>query len=245
MNAGSAIFITALAAAFLPGPDMTGWAAPAAPTHDAAAGARLAAHLRSLTPSEAVEFRGTLRISRPQTQPQELPITSRIVLGTDDWTTSYTVNAGAVSEILSIRHRRAGTNEYTWKRGGQVSQLTGDAATNRFAGSDFALMDLGLEFLHWPKQILVTREMRKGRGCDVLESRPGRAGLYSRVISWIDQETSGLLMAEAYDTSGKLLKEFEVKGFKKVAGQWQVREMEIRNRQAKTSTRLQFQFDGQ
>jgi outer membrane lipoprotein-sorting protein len=104
-------------------------------------------------------------------------------------------------------------------------------------------MDLGTEFFHWPRQVLTKREMRKGRGCDVLESRPARPALYSRVVSWIDQETSGLLMAEAYDASGRLLKEFEVKGFKKVAGQWRVREMEIRNRQLKTATRLQFQFD--
>ena len=105
------------------------------------------------------------------------------------------------------------------------------------------MLDLGMEFWHWPKQVLVTREMRKGRGCDVLESRPERPALYARVLSWIDQETSGLLMAEAYDSTGRILKEFEVKGFKKVAGQWQVREMEIRNRQTKSVTRLFFNFD--
>jgi outer membrane lipoprotein-sorting protein len=234
----------ALAVAFHPSANTLGFAAPALPLNDPAEGAKLASHLRSLTPSEAVEFRGTLRISRPNAQPRELPITSRIVLGTDDWTTSYTVNAGAVNEVLSIRRGRNGPNAYTLKRDGKVVPLS-DAATNQFAGSDFALIDLGMEFLHWPRQALVTREMRKGRGCDVLESRPARANLYSRVVSWIDQETSGLLMAEAYDTSGRLLKEFEVKGFKKVAGQWRVREMEIRNRQAKTATRLQFQFDAQ
>jgi hypothetical protein len=77
----------------------------------------------------------------------------------------------------------------------------------------------------------------------VLESRPAAPNLYSRVVSWIDQETRGLLMAEAYDASGELLKQFEVGGFKKVAGQWRVREMELRNRQTKSRTRLQFDFD--
>jgi hypothetical protein len=63
------------------------------------------------------------------------------------------------------------------------------------------------------------------------------------VLSWIDQEQGGLIMAEGYDARGKLLKEFEVKSVKKVAGQYQVSEMEMRNRQDKTSTRLQFKFD--
>jgi hypothetical protein len=110
------------------------------------------------------------------------------------------------------------------------------------------LLDLGLEFFHWPGQVLVTKEMKKGRGCYVLESRPANPTFYSRVVSWIDQESldngvPGLLMAEAYDSRGKLLKQFEVRQFKKVAGQWQVQEMELRNRQTKGSTRLRFQFD--
>nr|AIA12901.1 Unknown Function [uncultured bacterium] len=126
-------------------------------------------------------------------------------------------------------------------------KLDGSKATNRFAGSDFALLDLGLEFFSWPTQVIVMREMRKGRGCDVLESRPAHPSLYSRVVSWIDQESRaqgqpGLLMAEGYDSNGKLLKEFEIKSFKKVAGRWEVSEMEIRNRQTKGSTRLQFDF---
>jgi hypothetical protein len=138
-------------------------------------------------------------------------------------------------------------NEYEWRRGEKVVKLDGNKATNSFAGSDFALLDLGLEFFSWPTQVVVMREMRKGRGCDVLESRPAQPGLYSRVVSWIDQESRaqgqpGLLMAEGYDRNGKLLKEFEIKSFKKVGGRWEVSEMEIRNRQTKGSTRLQFDF---
>lgn len=119
--------------------------------------------------------------------------------------------------------------------------VVGDRATNAFAGSDFAALDLGLEFFHWPHQVLLTREMKKGRGCDVLESRPAQVSLYSRVITWIDQETSGVLMAQAYDARGKLLKEFEIRKFDRSAGQ--VREMEIRNRQTKRSTRLHFETE--
>ncbi len=227
---------------------VAGWtvacAAPSPRLDDPAEGQKLAEHLRTLAPTESAEFQGVLRISGSGAPSREVPISSKLTVGSDSWTSLYVAKPESdPEERLSIRRWTNQPNEYVWNRGGQVSNLKGNDATNRFSGSDFALMDLGMEFLHWPKQSLATREMRKGRGCDVLESRPDRPGLYARVLSWIDQETSGLLMAEAYDAKGQLLKEFEVKGFKKVAGQWRVREMEIRNRQTKTSTRLQFNFD--
>jgi hypothetical protein len=210
---------------------------------DPVEGQKLARQVRSLMPNEAAEFGGILRLSRPGTPPYDVPVTNKLIVGTDSWTAEYLAHPPrGPEERLEIKRVADRPNEYIWKRE-KVLTLSGVDATNQFAGSDFALMDLGMEFLHWPHQMLLTREMRKGRGCDVLESRPDRPGLYARIVSWIDQETSGLLIAEAYDARGKLLKEFEVKGFKKVDGQWRVREMEIRNRQSKTSTRLQFEFD--
>ena len=84
--------------------------------------------------------------------------------------------------------------------------------------------------------------MRRGRSCKVLESTnpdPSPNG-YSRVVSWIDNETLGIVQAEAYDAKGKLLKEFYPKSFKKVNGQWELQEMEIRNDQTGSRTRLEF-----
>ncbi|HTD65687.1 MAG TPA: outer membrane lipoprotein-sorting protein, partial [Candidatus Limnocylindria bacterium] len=182
---------------------------------------------------------------------REVPLRSAIKVGASDWTWRYDARpTNAPEEHLTIRHSSERPSDYEWRRGEQVMKLSGDRATNNFAGSDFAPLDLGLEFFHWPTQLLVAREMRKGRGCDVLESRPAQASLYSRVVSWVDQESRqqgqpGLLMAEAYDNQGRLLKEFEITGFKKIEGQYQVSEMEIRNRQTKTRTRLQFDFDKQ
>jgi len=111
-----------------------------------------------------------------------------------------------------------------------------------FADSDFWIADLGLEFFHWPEQKILKHEMRRGRACKVLEStnpHPSPNG-YSRVVSWIDNETLGIVQAEAYDAKGKLLKEFYPKSFKKVNGQWELQEMEIRNDQTGSRTRLEF-----
>jgi hypothetical protein len=111
-----------------------------------------------------------------------------------------------------------------------------------FAGSDFWQCDLGLEFFHWPQQKLLKKEVKRSRGCTVLGStnpNPSTNG-YSRVVSWIDNESGGIVQAEAYDFKNKLLKEFAPKSFKKVNSQWELQEMEIRNVQTGSRTRLEF-----
>jgi hypothetical protein len=85
----------------------------------------------------------------------------------------------------------------------------------------------------------VRKEMRKSRSCRVVESinpEPG-AGRYSRVLSWIDLETSGIILAEAYDESGKLLKEFSIQSFDRK--ERRLREVQIHNDQTKSRTRLE------
>jgi hypothetical protein len=113
-----------------------------------------------------------------------------------------------------------------------------------FANSDFWVADFGLEFFHWPEQKVLpkTTNLKRGRSYTLLEStnpNPSTNG-YSRVLSWIDKETGGILEAEAYDVNGKLLKDFAPKSFKKVNGQWELQEMEIRNVQTGSSTKLEF-----
>jgi len=112
-----------------------------------------------------------------------------------------------------------------------------------FANSDFWIADLGLEFFHWPGQKILKRENSRGRVCKVLEStnpNPSTNG-YSRVDSWIDEETLGIVQAYAYDAQGKKLKEFYPKDFKKDAnGQWQVGMMEMDNVQTGSRSRIEF-----
>ena len=120
-------------------------------------------------------------------------------------------------------------------------------ATLPFAG-DFLASDLGLEFFHWPEQKILKKENKRSRGCMVLESTnpnlPSNNTFppirYSRVVSWIDEESGGIVQAEVYDFKNKLLKEFAPKSFKKVNGQWELQEMEIRNVQTGSRTRLEF-----
>jgi hypothetical protein len=120
--------------------------------------------------------------------------------------------------------------------------LSGEAAAAPFLGSDFSIDDLGLEFLRWPKQKVLKREVHSSRGCTVLEStNPNPApGDYSRVMAWIDTETSGIVEAYAYDAKGNKIKDFYPKDFTKVDGQWQVQTLVMLNVQTDSRSRLEF-----
>ena len=113
-----------------------------------------------------------------------------------------------------------------------------------FASSDFWLATSAWNFSTGRSRKFYRnrRTLARGRDYTLLEStnpNPSTNG-YSRVLSWIDKETGGILQAEAYDFNGKLLKEFAPKSFKKVNGQWQLQEMDIRNVQTGSRTWLEF-----
>ena len=114
-----------------------------------------------------------------------------------------------------------------------------------FAGSDFWLCDLGLEFFHWPQQKVVKKEFHRQCACTVLEStNPNPAAdAYSRVVCWIDNDSLGIVEAYAYDAKGKKLKNFYPKNLVKVNGQYQVETMIMENLQTGSKSTLEFDLD--
>jgi len=221
---------------------------PSAPANGAAGGQRLRAELLAQQPPENSSVPAVLKIRAGDGERRDIPVrlrTERVDSAT--WRAIYeTTSAGDAAERLVVTRRTGGVNDYALASGGRgAAPLIGTNLFRPFAGSDFSAADLGLEFLHWPTQTLVKSEMRRGRPCKVLVSTaaPGSGGAYARVLSWIDNETGGLLRAEAYDAQGRLVKEFSLRSFKKVNGQWQLREMEIITYPQDSRTRLEFELD--
>jgi hypothetical protein len=156
--------------------------------------------------------------------------------GTEGYSKLTIVHSGRSTSTYSLVEDAKGADGNTRER-----ELSGDATMIPFAGSDFWVADLGLEFLHWPKQLLLRKEMRRSRPCDVLEStHPQPAIGYSRVVSWIDIESAGILHADAYDANGNLLKQFDPTELQKVGSERQVREIEMRNRQTGSRSAIEF-----
>jgi hypothetical protein len=235
-----------------------GWAQPAKPNPNADADGRaLVADLLSKRP--APEFKTNqcfLSIRPPKNQGarQLIPVHFRELITEQAWTSIYeTAPTNRAPRVrLTVLRQPDSANEYRLAEAPDAAGLdaaekpvTGSGTMVPFAGSDFWIADLGLEFLHWPTQRLLKKEMTRGQFCNVLESvaLAAQTNGYVRVKSWLDIDTGGVVYAEAYDAAGKLLKEFAPKGLKKVQGGWELEEVEIINRQTGSRTRLQFDFE--
>ncbi len=147
--------------------------------------------------------------------------------------------------MIKISHNGYNQNKYEFQTGtGKTLNLCGNDLMTPFAGSDFWIADLGLEFFHWPQQKVLKKEFHRQCACTVLEStnpNPTTNG-YSRVVSWIDEDSLGIVEAFAYDVNGKKLKNFYPKSFEKdkASGQYQVQSMIMENLQTGSRTRLEF-----
>jgi hypothetical protein len=99
-----------------------------------------------------------------------------------------------------------------------------------------------MEFLNWPTQRLLKREICRGQSCDKLESRApaGQTNGYTRVVAWFDSDTGGPVLVEAYDAAGRMIKEFKPNNFRKVDGRWEVEEVEISNPRTRKRSTIYF-----
>ena len=214
---------------------------PAPPLNDATAGQALAADLRNARPSAGAEFRGSFKLRHSDGSISNVPVVSRIVLNDKSWQAEYVASQTNWTEMLVVLHLDGQPNHYRHAVGLTNALSPCDQPWQPFAGTDFLLADLGLEFFHWPSQVLVRHEMRKSRACHVLESRPAVTNAYARVLSWVDVETGGLLRAEAYDAKNERVKVFEVLSFKKAGDQYQLQEMQILDLKRRSRTLLEFE----
>jgi len=221
-------------------------------------GRQLAQQLLTERPAECTNH-GVLKIRDANGHRSEIPVNCQVLVTATNWQSIY--EAGTTNQVMTlwVVHAAGRLNEYFYRTNsagpvpvlGDIpilghlfhsTPLSGAELMIPFAGSDFWIADLGLEFFHWPAQKVLKKEFRRNCSCMVLEStnpNPATNG-YSRVDSWIDEESGGIVMADAYDAQGKLLKEFYPKEVKKVKGQWQVESMEIDNVQTGSRTRLEF-----
>jgi hypothetical protein len=219
---------------------------------DPVEGARIAADLKAMRPATNAQWTGVLKRRLPTRTTIEVPVACHIFIETNRWLSVYNSSAttNAPAEKLVVIRYFDGRTEYLYGRAAagaelptQPVRLDGAAAGKPFAGSDFLLSDLGLEFLQWPTQLLQPGEMRRGQPCFVLDSlNPNPVGGgYARVRSWIQKEHLGLLIAEAYDADGRLVKEFTAGSFvKDAAGNYQLKDMDIRSVREKSRTELEF-----
>ncbi|HEX4349112.1 MAG TPA: outer membrane lipoprotein-sorting protein [Verrucomicrobiae bacterium] len=201
-------------------------------------------------PSNNFTNTGTLYIQGGDGPRKKLPVTCETIAGETHWQSRYearlSTNSTDVTTLL-VTHEGTDTNHYeSDENGGKASAEIGSTQIAvPFAGSDFWLCDLGLEFFHWPQQKVLKKEFHRQCACMVLEStNPNPApGGYSRVVCWIDEDSLGIVEAYAYDAKGNKLKNFYPKNFEKVNGQYQLQSMVMENVQTGSKSVMEFDLD--
>jgi len=213
-------------------------------------GRKLTTELRSQMPACNYTNAGVLEIKQRGSGVVEIPIRFTVLVRDDRWLSYYEARGpGADHRLdqLTIIHEPGKPSRYY--RGApdgldHATPLTAEELVGlKFAGSDFWACDLGLEFLAWPGQRVLMKDMRSGQSCNVLESttpHPLTNG-YARVVSWLDIDTGGVVFAESYDPDQKRVKEFAPKAFKKVDGEWQLEEMRMEDLRTRSRTTIRFQ----
>jgi len=213
----------------------------------------LVAEMLAQMPQQNTTNTGQARIRDAAGKEREIPMRFEITATPTNWVSVYETLApegGPPGEKLKVIHAAGLPNQYQYASSAEAGatnaglrQLTPDQTMAPFAGSDFWVADLGLEFLHWPKQRLLKKEMRHSKSCEVLESvnpQPAPGG-YARVVSWIIIESPhGVVHADAYNAKGELMKVFDPTALEKVQGDYQLQEMEIKNRTTGSRTWIKF-----
>jgi len=212
-------------------------------------GRALAEELCSMAPLKDSSMTGTLYIRQDRKTEVSVPIEMKLIKGEHGWKSIYqTRNTNAAQMIsLTIIQSPGSLNSYELLSGTneKPQEIAHNTTGVPFAGSDFWISDLGLEFFRWKDQRVTKHELRRGQACLVLESKNTvpQPGTYAKVISWIDKDTLGIVRAEAYDQQGKLMKLFLPTKVKKVDGRYQIKEVEMRNEQTGLKSRLEFDLE--
>jgi len=159
---------------------LAGFSVPAVTTNDLATaereGRELARQLRDARPSTNFTSSGTLVIRASKKQRSTVRFNSRIAVTETNWTSFYEATDGTNHlATFSVEHQPDAPSRYHLNH---TNLLDAAQTTLPFAGSDFWLADLGLEFFHWPVQLLTRKEIKRGESCSVLESEAtcGRPG---------------------------------------------------------------------
>lgn len=215
----------------------------------------LALRLRTVMPQAPSTNQAMLKIRGTHGRTQ-VPVVVIARPGSGGWSVEYRVGrAGSEPglQVWTIHHRLDGAPRY--ERQQPAPSATNTTATTATATAtvteaqgletlgdgDFALRELGMEFLHWPDQRLRGRELSNGRWCQVLESRSGRPDGPAVVRSWIDENLGVLLSAEVYDGRQRRLKQFSITQFREQGDRWSCSVSMVDDRRG---TKTELSFDG-
>ena len=129
--------------------------------NDASEGMALAAELRTARPNQSFTNAAVLHRRAADGRRTQIPIHIQTLVPStgDDWTVVYRAEPSGTlgGQTLTLHHRPGSTPTREVQRDGAAAAVMAGPEES-FAGSDFSVSDLALEFLHWPGQKIIRRD---------------------------------------------------------------------------------------
>ncbi len=124
---------------------------------------------------------------------------------------------------------------------GKRERITPAKADEQVRQTSITYEDLAMRFLYWTDAKVIDSDTIAGRSCWQVEIVPPKdtTTQYSKVTVWLAKDDNALMMMEARDASGKLLRKYAVRTFMKRNGFWFLKQMEITDPGSKRTTFLE------
>jgi hypothetical protein len=138
-------------------------------------------------------------------------------------------------EILQLRLEEDGSRLDSVTDTG-TQKLAASKIDEKIRGTDVTYEDLSLKFLYWPDARVLGAENVRTRNCWKLQLHaPPRESQYANIFLWVDKNSGALMRMEGYDTSGQIVKRFEVVSAQKIDNRWFLKQMRIEELQPGTN----------
>jgi outer membrane lipoprotein-sorting protein len=124
---------------------------------------------------------------------------------------------------------------------GKVRRVSSGEGSGSFMGTDFSYDDISLmdRDISLDTYTLLREEAVNGKACHVIEARPKDAAYqYSRMVMWIDKDTSVSWKVEMYDRKNVLVKTLSIDKVQDIQGRLTPVQTTIRSVLSGTSTTL-------
>jgi hypothetical protein len=201
--------------------------------------------VREQLPRETMTLQGYFSVRRRRgIEAQRLRFEMTLQWGQTPSMATYLIrdNFGKNLEKLTVLRDTKGLPHYTYGKGEELKTEKVPPLSQPIQESDISWLDLSMGFLWWKDGIVTGTEEIKGRPCYCLElPAPENAGTngspthsvslplsqspYSTVRLWIDRKAFILMKAEGRDSDQKLIRKLWIKSFKKIDGQWMIKDM--------------------
>jgi hypothetical protein len=96
--------------------------------------------------------------------------------------------------------------------------------------------DLALKFLYWPNARVIGSDFIRTRNCWKLQLQaPAGDPQYDSILLWVDKDNGALMRMEGYNSTGKLIKRFEVVSAQKIEDRWYLKQMRVEKMDPKSN----------